>query len=96
MIDMTKRLFVGIKISKALQVDLDSPAAGTKQYFDQSNNKDYLQIINLGEQKFIGRYIDDGFPVADIGELSRNLCIMVKMITHGRRIEENDVQIYSS
>jgi hypothetical protein len=28
-----KRLFVGIKINKALQDDLDSPAPGMKQYF---------------------------------------------------------------
>ena len=96
MIDAVKRLFVGIKISKALQVELDSPAEGTKHYFAGTGDEDALQIITLGEQKLIGRYIDDGFPAADISDVSRNLCTMVKMITHGRRIEENDVQIYSS
>ena len=52
----TKRLFVGIKITKTLQDDLASPAPGTKQYFEGTND-DYLQIINLGEDKFIGRYL---------------------------------------
>lgn len=96
MIDAAKRLFVGIKISKALQVELDSPALGTQHYFEGTRDHNSLQIITVGEHKFIGRYIDDGFPAADIGDVSRNLCTMVKMITHGRRIEENDVQIYSS
>ena len=96
MIDLARRLFVGIKISKALQVELDSPALGTKHYFDGNDNNESLQIIIVGEQKYIGRYIDDGFPAADIDNVSRQLCTMVKMITHGRRIEENDVQIYSS
>ena len=96
MIDAAKRLFVGIKISKALQVELDSPALGTQHYFEGTRDQNSLQIITVGEHKFIGRDIADGFPAADIGDLSRNLCTMVKMITHGRRIEENDVQIYSS
>ena len=96
MIDAAKRLFVGIKISKALQVELDSPALGTKHYFEGTGDRDNLQIITLGEHRFIGRFIDDGFPAVDIDDVSRNLCTVVKMITRGRRIEENDVQIYSS
>ena len=90
----TKRLFVGIKITKTLQDDLASPAPGTKQYFEGTND-DYLQIINLGEDKFIGRFIKDGFPVANMNDVSRNVCSLLKLITRGRRIEENEVHIYS-
>ena len=92
--EVTKRLFVGIKITKALQDELDSPAPGTKQYFE-GNGNDYLQIVNLREEKFIGRYLKDGFPVTNIGDVSRNVCSILKLITRGRRIEENDVHIYS-
>ena len=49
MVEMGKRLFVGIKISKALQNELDSPAPGTEHYF-KTDNVDYLQIINLGRK----------------------------------------------
>ena len=66
MIDAAKRLFVGIKISKALQHELDSPAPGTQHYFEGSDTNDFLQIISVGEQKFIGRYIKDGFPATSI------------------------------
>ena len=96
MIDMAKRLFVGIKISKALQQELDSPVPGTKHYFEGSDNKDYLQIINWGEDRLIGRYIRDAFPAADIEDVSRNVCSIVKLITRGRRIEEREVHIYTS
>jgi hypothetical protein len=92
--EMTKRLFVGIKITKALQDDLDGAALGTKRYFEGSNNE-YLQIVSLREEKFIGRYLNDGFPAVNIGDVSRNVCSIVKLITRGRRIEENDVHIYS-
>jgi hypothetical protein len=88
------RLFVGIKITKALQIDLDSPAPGMKQYFEGSNS-DYLQVVNLREEKLIGRYLKDGYPVANISDVSRNVCSIVKLITRGRRIEENEVHIYS-
>lgn len=94
--DSAKRLFVGIKISKALQIELDSPAPGTKHYFEGTSATDFLQIIDLGEQKFIGRYIKDGFPAANIEDVSRNVCSIVKLITRGRRVEEGDVHIYSS
>ena len=90
----TKRLFVGLKITKALQDDLANPAPGTKQYFEGTSDE-YLQIINLGEEKFIGRYVKDGFPAANIGDVSRNVCSLVKLITRGRRIEENEVHIYA-
>ena len=90
----TKRLFVGLKVTKALQDDLANPAPGTKQYFEGTSDE-YLQIINLGEEKFIGRYVKDGFPAANIGDVSRNVCSLVKLITRGRRIEENEVHIYA-
>lgn len=89
-----KRLFVGIKITKSLQDDLDNPAPGTKHYFE-GNNNEYLQIINLNEEKFIGRYLKDGFPAASIGDVTRNVCSIVKLIARGRRIEDSDVHIYS-
>jgi len=90
----TKRLFVGLKITKALQDDLANPAPGTKQYFE-GNSDEYLQIISLGEEKFIGRYLKDGFPAASISDVSRNVCSLVKLIARGRRIEENEVHIYA-
>jgi hypothetical protein len=92
--ESTKRLFVGIKITKSLQDDLDNPAPGTKHYFE-GNNNDYLQIINLHEEKFIGRYLKDGFAAANISDVSRNICSIVKLIARGRRIEEHEVHIYS-
>jgi hypothetical protein len=94
--DLAGRLFVGIKISKAMQNDLDSPAPGTKQYFDGNEQNGYLQIITAGEQRIIGRYVEDGFPAANISEISRSVGNLVKLITRGRRIEEQDIQIYSS
>ena len=94
MLDVAKRLFVGIKISKALQNELDRPVPGTERYFQGNDHNEHLQIIELGEQRIIGRYIKDGFPATEIGEISRSVGRMVQSMTRGRRIEENDIQIY--
>ncbi len=95
MLESGKRLFVGIKISSELQNDLNNPAPGTEHYF-KSDSADYLQIISLGDEKFIGRYIKDGFPATDIENVTRNVCSIVRLITRGHRIEETSVRIYAS
>lgn len=92
--ESSNRLFVGIKITKALQEDIDSPAPGVKHYFEGSNNE-YLQIVQLRDERFIGRYVTDGFPVANLADVGRNVCSIVKLITKGKRIEEKEVQVYS-
>ena len=91
--ESSKRLFVGIKVTKSLQDDLDNPAPGTKHYFE-GNNNDYLQIVNINEDKFIGRFLKDGFPTAGVSDVTRNICSIVKLIARGRRIEDSEVHMY--
>lgn len=89
-----RQLFVGIKITKALQLELDSPAPGTVQYLEAADDPDYLEVISLGEDKFIGRYLQNGYPVHGMADVSRKICSILKQITRGRRIEENEVRIH--
>jgi hypothetical protein len=93
MLDTEKRLFVGIKVSNKLQTGLDSPAPGTELYFKQ-DNKDYLQVINFGEEKLIGRFLKDGFPADEIENVSRNVRSIVRLITRGQRLDDDAVHIY--
>ena len=81
-----KRLFVGIKISSQLQSSLDSPAPGTDRYFKEGNGE-YLQIVNHGDEKYIGRYLKDGFPVVDLDNVSRNVRSIIRLIAGDHRID---------
>jgi hypothetical protein len=94
MVDTGKRLFVGLKISTALQNELNNPAPGTERYF-KGDDAEYLQVVSLGEEKFIGRFVKDGFPVTDIDNVSRNVRSIVRLITRGHAIEEDSIHIYS-
>ena len=94
MYEIDKRLFVGIKISAKLQAGLDNCARGTERYFKE-DRPESLQIVTLGTEKLIGRFLRDGFPVGDIDSVSRNVRSIVTLITQGYRIAEDSIQIYA-
>lgn len=94
MAETGKRLFVGIRISTSLQNELNNPAPGTERYF-KGDDGEFLQIVSVGDEKVIGRYVKDGFPVADVADVSRNVRSIVKLITRGHSIAEDSVHIYA-
>ncbi|MBI4527416.1 MAG: hypothetical protein HY695_26785 [Deltaproteobacteria bacterium] len=94
MYDAENRLFVGMKISAKLQREMDNCARGTERYFKE-DRPESLQIVTLGEEKLIGRFLQDGFPVNEIDNVSRNIRSVVTLITQGHRIAEDSIRIYS-
>ena len=92
--DMDKRLFVGLKISPKLQRELDNCPRGGEHYFKE-RNPESLEIVTLGAEKLIGRYLQDGFPVSDIGNVSRNVRSVVTLIKQGYRLADDSVRIYA-
>lgn len=94
MAETGKRLFVGIRISTSLQNELNNPAPGTERYF-KGDDEEFLQIVSVGEEKLIGRYVKDGFPVVDVADVSRNVRSIVKLITRGHTVAEDSVYIYA-
>ena len=94
MVEVDKRLFVGMKISAKLQRELDNCARGTERYFKE-DKPESLQIVTLGVEKHIGRFLQDGFPVGDLNNVSRNVSSIVTLITSGHRLAEDSVRIYA-
>jgi hypothetical protein len=91
--ELGKQFFIGIKISTKLQSQLDNPAPGTERYF-KGDNTEYLQIVTLGEDRVIGRFVQNGFPVGNIGDVDRNVRSIVSLITRGDRFGDDAVHIY--
>jgi hypothetical protein len=94
MVDENKRMFVGMKISTKLQRDLDNCAGGAERYFKE-DKPESLRIVTFGEDRIIGRFLRDGFPVTDIDGVSRNVRSMITLITSGHRIDEDAIRIYA-
>lgn len=91
---MDKRLFVGIKISPALQREIDKCPPGAEQYLKE-NNPESLRVVTLGVEQLIGIFLQDDFPVSDIDNVNRNVRRIVTLITQGYRLTEDSVRIYS-
>ncbi len=89
-----KRLFVGIKVSTKLQRELDNRAPGTERYYKE-DQPESLQIVTFGEERVIGRFLRDGYPVTDIDNVSRSVRSIITLITRGSRIEEDSIRIFS-
>ncbi|HBA40155.1 MAG: hypothetical protein A2W73_06260 [Deltaproteobacteria bacterium RIFCSPLOWO2_12_55_13] len=94
MYDLDKRLFVGVKISTKLQNELDHCARDTERYFKE-DKVEYLQVVTLGEERLIGRFLQDGFPVNDIDNVSRNIRSIVQLVAPRYRVEDGSIQIYA-
>ncbi len=94
MVDMDKRLFVGIKISANLQMGLDNCARGTEHYLKE-DKPEALQVVTLGAEKLIGRFLRDGFPVSDIDNVSRNVRSIVQLVAPRYRVQDDSIQIYA-
>jgi hypothetical protein len=92
--EVDKRLFVGIKISAKLQRELDNCARGTEHFFKE-DKPESLKIVTLGAEKLIGKFLQDGFPVSDIDNVSHNVRIIVTLITPRYRVEEDSIRIYA-
>ncbi|OGQ79607.1 MAG: hypothetical protein A3F90_17470 [Deltaproteobacteria bacterium RIFCSPLOWO2_12_FULL_60_19] len=92
--DLDKRLFVGIKISTKLQGELDKCPRGAEHYLKE-DKPESLEIVTLGEDKLIGRFLQDGFPANDIDNVSRNIRSILTLIAQGHRLAEDSVRIYA-
>ncbi len=91
--EVTKRLFIGIKVSSALQTELDKPASGTKQYLEPGT-PDHLEFVTMAGDNIIGRYMQDGCTADEVGIVGRRVCSIVRIVTRGYRIDEDSVLIY--
>ena len=91
--DTAKGLFVGIKISPKLQTEFDSCAPDAGRYFKE-NRAEYLQIVTVGEERLIGRFVKDGFPASDIDNVSRNVRSIVQLIAPRHDMAEDSIRIY--
>ena len=90
----SKRLFIGVKISRKLERELDNPAPGTEGYL-RADNVNYLQTLNRAEETFIGRYVENGFATTEIANVSRDISNSLKQIIPGHRVQENSVHVYA-
>lgn len=68
--------FLGLKINPKLQEGLDKSNPCNKFYF-QDNNPDFLQIVSVDEDKYIGKFIEQGSEYKHIEDICRNITSII-------------------
>lgn len=64
--------FLGIKINVKLQEGLDRSNPLNRFYF-QDNNPEFLQIITVDQDRYIGKFVEQGTAYRTMEDICRNI-----------------------
>jgi len=85
-------IFVGLKISEKLQDQLDSSDVSVKQFFAE-NNPEYLQVMRINDDEYIGKATKSGASLDDLSNMSMNVKTMLKMICSNFFLQDGAIKI---
>ena len=85
--------FVGVKITSALQRQLDQCSSIHKRYFDQSEPQS-LQIVTIDREEVIGRAVEQGARVDSLRDVARNIRSILLIICPQCAIGESKIKVY--
>jgi len=72
-------IFVGLKVNDRLREQLDGSTASMKPFF-ASNNPEYLQVLHIDSEEYIGKLTKNGASLEDLGNMLMNVKTMLQMI----------------
>ncbi len=85
--------FVGVKITSALQRELDQCSSAHTRYFDRSEPQS-LQIVTIDGAEIIGRAVEQGAPVDSLEDVARNIRSILLVIRPQYTIGESKIKVY--
>ncbi len=90
----TNALFIGMKISDKLRETLDDTKVAMKPFFN-NNDPEYLQIVRIGDDEFIGKIAENGVSLESLDNILLNIKTMLRMIIPRFSIAEDSLKIYA-
>src|ERR1700712_5751122 len=92
-LDKSTSLFFATKIDSKLREGLALSKAGDKKYFDGSS-EEFLRVLEIEEEKWIGKVIKPGPSVTEIDDIQRNVLSILRRIAPNARIPASAVKIF--
>lgn len=92
-LDKTSALFFGIRIDSKLREGLALSKPGDKKYFDGSS-EEFLRIIEMTDEKWIGKVIRGGLAVTEVDDIQRNVLSILRRVAPNARIPASQVKIF--
>lgn len=68
--------FLGLKITPKFQEGLDKCNSYNKFYF-QANDPEFLQIITIDSNKYIGKVVEQGIEYKKVEDICRNIISII-------------------
>ena len=92
-LDKTSALFFGTKIDSKLREALSQSKAGDKKYFDGSS-EEFLRILEVEEEKWIGKIIKPGPVVTEVDDIQRNIVSIMRRVAPSARVSASGIRIF--
>jgi hypothetical protein len=92
-LDKTTSLFFGTKIDSKLREALSQAKPGDKKYFDGSS-EEFLRIVELPDEKWIGKVIKPGPVVTEVDDIQRNIVSIMRRVAPSARVSASGIRIF--
>jgi len=93
-LDKTCALFFGTKIDSKTREALAQAKPGDKKYFD-GTSEEFLRIIEVGEEKWIGKVVKAGPVVTEVDDIQRNIVSIMRRVAPGARVSVGGLRIFA-
>jgi hypothetical protein len=85
-------MFVGIKTNEKLRDQLASSKTTMKPLF-KDNNPEFLQVMQIDDDEYIGKTVENGVTLESLGNFYMNVKTMLNMICPNFYITEGAIKI---
>ena len=87
-------LFVGMKINDKLREQLDDTKVSMKPFFN-NNDPEYLQIVQMDNDDYIGKIVENGVSLEILNNILLNIKTMLRMIIPKFSLSEDALKIFA-
>lgn len=92
-LDKSTALFFATKIDSKLREALSQSKQGDKKYFDGSS-EDFLRIMEVDEEKWLGKVIQPGPAVTEVDDIQRNIVSILRRVAPNARVAASSIKIF--
>src|SRR5215213_7945661 len=93
-LDKTEQLFFGVKIDSKLREALSQAKPGERRYFEDPNSE-FLRVMTIGEERWIGKVVAGGIGVSDVDDIQRNVVSILRRIAPSIRTAPTSLKIFA-
>lgn len=92
-LDKSCALFFATKIDSKLREALSQCKPGDRKYFEDGNDE-FLRVLEVEEEKWIGKVVKGGSPVTEVDDIQRNIVSIIRRIAPNARVPASSVKIF--